>query len=314
MTGFAAQGYRAYGPRWAILAGMRFTTLALFVIWLAGCGGSGPAETAASEGVDTSSLREALTLYASFDDGWDAAFAKGDRRIYYASSYDDLADRAPAYLGTDIETAEGEGKFGHALRFKVKNDKALFYSGDQNVAFTPGNWSGTVSFWLKVDPATELAPGFCDPIQVTDSAYNDNAVWVDFTKDEPRKFRLGVFGELDAWAKDLDEDAQRAKFDARLVVVDPPPFSAQEWTHVAVTWDGVGTEAGQATLYLNGEWRGTATGISEPVGWDMSMATVRLGVNYVGMYDELSLFNRALTVEEVGAVKALPRGIASLLE
>ena len=44
---------------------------------------------------------------------------------------------------------------------------------------------------LKLDPETDLEPGFCDPLQITDKAYNDSAVWVDFPKDDiPRHFRL----------------------------------------------------------------------------------------------------------------------------
>ena len=39
---------------------------------------------------------------------------------------------------------------------------------------------------------------------------------------------------------------------------------------------------------------------------------VRLGVNYVGLFDELALFDRALTAEEVRTLYELPGGVASL--
>jgi hypothetical protein len=56
---------------------------------------------------------------------------------------------------------------------------------------------GTLSFWLRLDPQKDLAPGFTDPIQLTDKAYNDSAVWVDFTKDDvPRYFRCARFRRL----------------------------------------------------------------------------------------------------------------------
>lgn len=286
-------------------------SLVVAIFGLAACGGSPPAEAPEQEAA-APSLGDALTLYASFDDGWDAAFAKGDRRVYFASSYKALDERAPGYLGTDIVTAP-EGRFGSALHFKVKNDKALFYSGEENVAFAENDWSGTVSFWLKVDPANELAPGYCDPIQVTDSAYNDNAVWVDFTKDAPRQFRLGVFGEHDAWAEGLEEEAEGDKFDGRLVVVDSPPFSGEAWTHVAIAWSHVGTAGGRATLYLNGASQGSSAGIAEAVGWDMANASIRLGVNYVGMFDDLAVFDRELRADEVAEVYALEGGVMGLL-
>ena len=140
---------------------------------------------------EASTLRDSLLFHASFEDGMDAAHARGDRRIYSAPDYKSLDQRSPGYWGEDIEIAYDAGRVGHALRFNKKNVKALFYSADGNVAFAPDNWTGTISFWLSLDPAVDLEPGFCDPIQVTDSAYNDSAIWVDFTRDNPRQFRLG---------------------------------------------------------------------------------------------------------------------------
>jgi hypothetical protein len=34
---------------------------------------------------------------------------------------------------------------------------------------------------------------------------------------------------------------------------------------------------------------GTADGIREPFNWEPALATIRLGVNYVGLWDELSM-------------------------
>ena len=292
---------------------MRLSILAPLALLL-GCGASVPESGSAPESADPlASLRSALALHASFDDGLDASFARGDRRIYSAPSYKELDQRSPGYWGQDIEIAYGTGKVGNALRFNVKNTKALFYSGEQNAAFRPDGWSGTVSFWLSLDPAVDLEPGFCDPIQVTDSAYNDGAIWVDFTKDNPRQFRLGVFGEKDAW-----EDAggsgggDSPKFLSRLVVVDQPPFAKGKWTHVAIAYDGLGTPAGKATLYLDGAAQGTAEGISEPFVWDVAQATVRLGINYVGLFDELAIFDRPLTAEEIRTLGSLEKGVLEL--
>ncbi len=290
----------------------RVCAITLFVF--VGCSGpsgeSEPAATADGGGA----LRDALTLYASFDDGFDAAFARGDRRIYSAPSYQEQDKRSPGYWGEDIAIAYDAGKVAHALEFKTKNTKALFFSGQDNVAFSTEGWSGTISFWLSLDPATDLEPGFCDPIQVTDSAYNDSAIWVDFTKDNPRQFRLGVFGELAQWKPEGEAQDDTATFDKRLVVVDQPPFAKGVWTHVAITHDGLGTPAGTATLYLDGEPQGAASGIGEGFEWDMSKAAVRLGVNYVGLYDELAIFDRPLTADEIRGLHGLEGGVASLLQ
>ena len=292
---------------------MRFPVAAtlLFVVGCAGPGGE-PETTAPAS--PASGLRDAVTLYASFDDGLDAAFAKGDRRIYSAPSYKELDKRSPGYWGEDIAISYDVGKVGHALEFKSKNTKALFFSGQDNVAFSGDGWSGTISFWLSLDPATDLEPGFCDPIQVTDSAYNDSAIWVDFTKDDPRQFRLGVFGDLTNWKPEGEAQDDNTTFDKRVVVVDRPPFQKGEWTHVAITHEGLGTPGGIATLYLNGKAQGTATGIGEAFEWDMTNAAIRLGVNYVGLYDELALFDRPLTADEIGEIYGLDGGVASLLQ
>jgi len=292
---------------------MRLSTLALIAL-LAGCGSTPPesAEAPAEEASGTAALSSALTFHASFDDGFDAAFARGDRRIYSAADYDSLEERSPGYWGEEIEIAYDAGKVGDALQFNVKNTKALFYSGEQNAAFSPDGWSGSISFWLSLDPATDLEPGFCDPIQVTDSAYNDSAIWVDFTKENPRQFRLGVFGEKDAWDPEDAGGGDNPKFLERLVVVEQPPFAADQWTHVAIVYEDLGAPGGRATLYLNSEIQGTSTGIEETFEWDMASATIRLGVNYVGLFDELAIFDRPLTAEEVRTLGGLEQGVIEI--
>jgi hypothetical protein len=249
----------------------------------------------------SAAVDDSLTLRADFDGGTDAKTAKGDNRIYSAPSYKDQAAAAPGLGTAPVEIARGAGRRGDALRFTKKNEAAVFFRAQGNVAFDPKNWTGTISFWLKVDPETELAPGFCDPIQITDKAYNDSAIWVDFTKDEkPRHFRLGVFGSLAQWnPKKLDKNPD---FDNRLVVVKTPPFRRDQWTHVLITHERLGSGAGQASLYLNGKLQGSAPRIAEGFEWDWAKAAIRLGVNYVGLLDELAIFSRVLTASEIDGI------------
>jgi hypothetical protein len=165
-----------------------------------------------------------------------------------------------------------------------------------NTGYRPRNWSGTISFWLNLSPDTDLEPGYTDPLQITDKAYNNAAIWVDFTRDDkPRHFRLGVFGDSAVWnAKNLPTE-ENAFFNQRTVVVTKPPFAHGQWTHVAIVFSDLNTDAGgTAKLYLNGQLTGTAEGIKEPFTWESARATIRLGVNYVGLCDELSIYDRAL--------------------
>ena len=88
----------------------------------------------------------------------------------------------PAFDNPNAELMPNQGRFGAALKFHHKNTSALFFRGETNLADTPEEWSGTVPFWLSLSPSQDLEPGYCDPIQITDTTYNDAAVWVDFTK------------------------------------------------------------------------------------------------------------------------------------
>jgi hypothetical protein len=156
-------------------------------------------------------------------------------------------------------------------------------------------WNGTVSFWLSLNPDQDLT-GFSDPIQITDKDYNDAAMWVDFTgNDKPRHFRLGVFGNLLAWNPNSVRGQTNPEFLRHIVAVTTPPFARGTWTHVAFTFSGLNSQPpGSAKLYVNGKMQGSTEPITEPFTWDITKAKIRVGVNYVGLLDELSIFSRAL--------------------
>jgi hypothetical protein len=244
--------------------------------------------------------KKEVIFRATFDGSLDAQIAGGDPKLYSAPSYKDQASARPGLEGTEVRHAKGEGHFGDALRFTKKNTPALFYKAQGNVPFEAKNWSGTISFWLQLDPDQDLEPGFCDPIQLTDKAYNDSAIWVDFTKDDkPRHFRLGVFGALTSWNPTNVSPDKNPAFTNRLVVVTRPPFARKRWTHIAITHTGLGSGAGTAELYVDGKSQGVAPKITEPFDWDINKATIRLGVNYVGLMDDVAIFRRALTAPEI---------------
>jgi hypothetical protein len=240
------------------------------------------------------SLRKSLTFHASFDKGLDADFARGDPKIYSAPDYKQQGS-AKAGLG-DVDAVLENG----ALRFRTKNVHALFFHADRHAALA----RGTLSFWLRLDPQKDLAPGYTDPIQLTDKEYNDSAIWVDFTKDDvPRHFRLGVFGSLKVWNPADTPPDKNPDFLKRLVVVDQPPFTRDRWTHVVATWTGLdGGQGGSASLFLNGKLISSATGIREPFEWDPARVAIRLGVNYVGLMDDVAVFDRALSEGDVAAL------------
>ena len=197
-------------------------------------------------------LRAALTFYASFDHGVDADFALGDPILYTAPSWDESDQAQPGVGNPDVEIVTGLGRFGDALRFNRRNTSAIFYRAQEKVAYSEEDWSGSVSFWLSLSPSEDLAPGYCDPIQITDQAYNDAAVWVDFTDADPRQFRLGVFGDLDAWNPERLSSDEHPGFEQGLVAVDEPPFRRGARTHVVVSFSGLGSASGGVAALHHG--------------------------------------------------------------
>ena len=79
---------------------------------------------------------------------------------------------------------------------------------------------------------------------------------------------------------------------------------------MVTTWELNGSDIGRAKLYFNGEYAGQSGPVREPFLWDTSKVTMRLGTgNYVGLMDDISLFNKALTAEEIRILYDLKNGV-----
>ena len=258
-------------------------------------------------------LREALTFHASFDGGLDAAHAAGDPKLDSAPSMKERQGAQPGLAAaSQVEHARGAGRFGDALRFTAKRAPFVFYKAAGNVPYEKTDWDGTVSFWLSTDPAKQLEPGFCDPVQITPRAWNDAAFFVEFEKKpDAIPFRLGVYADLDVWNPQKRKFAEIPQSERPLVTVDDPPFAGGRWTHVAFTFErfNTGKPDGVARLYLNGEPRGALDGRQQTFTWDPGEAVIGLGLSYIGLLDELSVFNRALTDGEIKTLFALEKGV-----
>jgi hypothetical protein len=261
--------------------------------------------------------RAALTFHASFDGSVDAVHAAGDRSLYWAPS---LKERQEAKTGLpptgETQHATGAGRFGDALRFTKRRAPLVFFRAARNMPYAPSDWSGTVSFWLQVDPQGQLEPGFCDPIQITPRAWNDAAFFVEFEKrPEAIPFRLGVYADLDVWNPTKRKFEEIPSSERPLLTVATPPFSGGKWTHVVFTFErfNTGRADGIARLYLDGEPRGVLAARQQTFTWDPEQAMIGLGLGYIGLLDELSVFSRALTADEVWAVYRLDSGVSALM-
>lgn len=270
-----------------------------------------------SQSNPSSDLKNALTFYVSFDNGTTADFALGDPNIYtanasYANSRRKLEERQVGMNNANHRVIEGKGQFGNAFEFGKKSSKVVYYKSKDNIAYDPQNWSGSISFWLSVDPLTDL-DGYTDPIQITDANYNDASIWVDFTDADPPDFRLGVIGDKNAWSQDTLNSPFMVEFEKRLVNVETPSFTRKTWTHILITYDGLGTSQSSASLYLNGEKKGTISGIDDPFTWELEESNIFLGLGFTGLMDELSIFNKPLTDNQAMELYQLKGGIKSML-
>lgn len=270
------------------------------------------------QSTSTSVFKDALTFYASFDQGTTADFALGDANIYtatstYVNSRRELADIQPGMHKPDHGIIEGKGRFGNAFEFGEKSNKVIFYKSKDNIAYDPQNWSGSISFWLSVDPSTDLE-GYTDPVQITDASFNDASIWVDFTDDDPPGFRLGVIGDKNAWTKDTLNSPFMVEFEKRLVSIKKPQFSRSTWTHVLISYEGLGTVNSWASLYLNGKKIGTISGIDDPFTWELEQSNIFLGLGFTGLMDELAIFNKPLSEEQALELYQLKDGLKSMIQ
>ena len=252
-------------------------------------------------------LKDALTFYASFDEGFAADFADGDPALYTAPSWDPTVDAAPIAADNALVTHLKEGgRTGGALRFSTKWNPVVYYAGKDNVAYTPENWSGAFSFWLRIDPDTGLEGGYSDPFIITDKNWDNASLYVDFTDTLPRHFRFAAFADHGVWNPDLLAWDAVAPADRPMIDLENHPFSADSWTHVVLSFEGMNAEAARMTGYLNGQQVGVFDQQNWMISWDMDKVMMAVGRHYTGDLDELAVFNRALTNKEVQALFSSP--------
>ena len=287
----------------------------LFLLALVACetNKNNPKEETTAVKASVPNFKNALTFYTSFDKGTTADFALGDKNMYTAPSFRQIDSAEVGMTNTDHQILPEKGKSGAAFQFGKKGKKVVFYKSQNNIVHDASKWTGTISFWLSLDPVTDLEPGFTDPIQITDVRYNDASIWVDFTKENPRDFRLGVIGDMAAWSKDTVDTPVDTVMEKRFVRVTDLPFAKDKWTHILISYQDLGASQSTASLYMDGQKMGAIEGITDPFTWDLAKSNIYLGLNFVGLMDELAIFNKAFTPEEVKEFRQLKEGVKSIL-
>ncbi|MFZ9747044.1 MAG: LamG-like jellyroll fold domain-containing protein [Opitutaceae bacterium] len=268
------------------------------------------AVTPVSAADERTALRAALTFHASFDHSFDADLAGGDRTLHFAGPRG-----APPGPGEAIRRDPAGGRFGGALRFLRPGPVRPYFTAPGMLDYRERDWSGSVSLWLQVSPDEDLAPGYCDPVQLLQGDGSQGFIFLEWWSEGrgPKVFRYGVRPIRERWNPE-DTPWEKLSVARRpMVQVTATPFTRERWTHVVFTFDRLNAgRAGRGMLYLDGEARGEVAGWDLTFGWDGRELKMYLGAGYAGGLDELAAFRRALTPAEVRTLHALPRGIADL--
>jgi len=285
----------------------RYLTLILLAALLTACG---------SQPKTTDSLLEALTFHASFNSGPDADFAKGDPTMYNLVARN--PERIEDGLPDEAKLLPG-GRFGDHITFntpEATSGTRAFFKLPKNFEYKTIDWAGTISFWIKVNPDEDLRPGYTDPIQLTPRSALDGCLWVDFSLDEHRVFRMGAFPDKKYWNPENKPNKEIPDTGRPLIPLVDPPFSRDHWSHVVMTFAGFNNPGkdGVAKLYIDGDFHDDLTGWQQIYTWELEKAQIRLGVNYVGALDEVSCFNRELTPTEIKRLFELEEGVTVLLQ
>ncbi|MDG2382111.1 MAG: hypothetical protein P8N76_10595 [Pirellulaceae bacterium] len=257
-------------------------------------------------------LAGALTFHAAFDSSSDATFSKGDRKIYTIDQFG--GDDVVAGIAVDeVKLEPTGGRWGGALNFQDVTKQIVMFQGKDNVAYDPEGFDITISFWMSLTPDQDLKPGYVDPFQITDKKWNDASVFIDFTKDNPREVRLGCFSDFKHWNPEETKWDEVAEMDRPLVTVKQPPFDRKRWTHVVIVLERMNSDElpSVARLYFDGRLQGQHLGPHQ-LSWNPERLRMMLGIQYVGRLDDFSIFDRALTLDQIRSLAKLENGVSDL--
>jgi hypothetical protein len=250
----------------------------------------------------TEAIRKAVTLRASFDEALRADQGGGELVLSTRFNHETEKNQFVFEKGFDpnvFRVARNAGIVGGALEAAglLPRNGRIFFPARGNLAYRKDGWGGSVSVWLKTDPNTMLKTRFCDPVQITERGATNGGIWFDFNDAKPRDMRMGAFPAVHVGAKPIAEGDPAAP----IIWLKDVGFKATEWHHVVLIWEGfdTGQRTARAALYVDGKPIGELKDREIAMKWDLDKAGIYIAVGYIGLLDELAVFNRALTAAEV---------------
>ena len=174
-----------------------------------------------------------------------------------------------------------------------------------------------MSFWLRLDPDKDLEPGYCDPLQFVAQGWDEGNMFVEFSKDHtPRHFRYAILSVTKHWNPSNRGWEEIPEAERPMVATHTPPFRRDRWTHVVFTFENINSDRKNSTgkLYLDGKLQGQFGEREHVFHWDVSQSALTIGLNYIGEFDDLAVFNRALTDAEVARIFESRDGVRGVLQ
>ena len=263
-------------------------------------------------------LLKGVTFYASFDKEVKGDFGGGDLAL--STRFNHKTEKGAfvfekGFPQKAFRIAPSKGISGGALEAVdvLPDNGRIFFQAKGNLAYKKGGWSGALSVWINHNPDTQLKTGFCDPVQITHKGAGNGAIWFDYNDAKPnRNLRMGTFPAVTEGRPSIQES--REAF-SPMIWVDKPGFEQGEWHHVVLVWRNfdTGKTDASAALYIDGQRMGEIKK-DYPISmdWDLDKAGIYIAVSYIGLMDELALFNRALSEEEIGVLRSQPALLSSL--
>lgn len=247
-------------------------------------------------------VKQHTCLYASFDQGIDADFSRGEGNATHRASVVQHDVSAGRHGGTLIFSASEHGWAEDEFTFPATG----------NFPYSTQTFSGTISFWLNGNPDQDLSPEYpVDPFHVSRQAA-DGSFYLDLTRPNdarygsPRKLRFGIYN---------DSPVNDRFVGGQLVVVGELNWKQGEWHHIVATWHNAnsGKEDGLAEVYIDGTRRGWMEGYRHSVTWRTEEMTIGLGQRYAGKIDEVLILAAAAGPSQVEELYRLPGPISNLL-
>lgn len=147
-------------------------------------------------------------------------------------------------------------------------------------------------------------------MQITQKGAGNGGIWVDFNGAKPRDLRHGAFPAVAEGQKPISESDSQAP----IVWLKGVSFKSGDWRHVVLAWKNFDTGRSDAhsALYIDGKLIGEISGRDIGMDWDLDKTGICVAVNFIGLLDEIALFNRALTPAEIANLHKRPDFLAPL--